>query len=88
MLSEISQTKTNTLWFHLYVESKKQNKWTNRTKQKQRNTVIQRKKVKMHESIQQLWDSINQNALFESQKKEKDRIDILKDNGLGFSKNI
>ena len=26
MLSEISQTKTNTIWFHFYVESKKQNK--------------------------------------------------------------
>ena len=26
MLSEISQTKTNTIWFHIYVESKKQNK--------------------------------------------------------------
>ena len=28
MLSEISQRKTNTTWFHLYVESKKQNKQT------------------------------------------------------------
>ena len=25
MLSEISQTKTNAVYFHLYVESKKQN---------------------------------------------------------------
>ena len=25
--------KRNTVWFHLYVESKKQNKWTNKTKQ-------------------------------------------------------
>ena len=24
MLSEISQTKTNTVWYHLYVESKKE----------------------------------------------------------------
>lgn len=51
-------------------------------------TEIQRKKVKMHESIQKLWDSTNQNALSKSQKKEEDRIDIWKDNGLGFSKNI
>ena len=32
--------KTNTIWFHLYMESKKQNKWTNKTKQ---NPWIQRK---------------------------------------------
>ena len=25
MFSEISQRKTNTMWFHLYVESKEQN---------------------------------------------------------------
>ena len=35
MLSEISQRKTNTVWFHLYMESKKQNKGTNIPKQKQ-----------------------------------------------------
>lgn len=34
MLHEISQRKTNTVWFHLYVESKKQNKWqTNKQQQ-------------------------------------------------------
>ena len=27
MLSEISQRKTNTVWYHLYVESKKYYKW-------------------------------------------------------------
>ena len=32
MLSEISQRKT---WYHLYVKSKKQNKWMNITKQTQ-----------------------------------------------------
>ena len=26
MLSEINQRKSNTIWFHLYVESKEQNK--------------------------------------------------------------
>ena len=26
MLSDISQTKTNAIWFHLYVESKEQQK--------------------------------------------------------------
>ena len=31
----ILDNKTNTVWFHLYVESKIQNKWTNITKQKQ-----------------------------------------------------
>ena len=33
MLSEISQRKTNIVWFHLYVESNK-NKWTVIIKQK------------------------------------------------------
>ena len=33
MLNEISQRKTNTIWFHLYVESIKQNK-QNKTEQK------------------------------------------------------
>ena len=31
MLSEISQTKTNTVCFHLYVESKKQKSQYNET---------------------------------------------------------
>ena len=35
ILSEISQTKTNTAWSHLCVESKKQNGWINKAKQKQ-----------------------------------------------------
>ena len=35
MLSEISQTKTNTIWYHLYVESKKYNKLVNITKKQQ-----------------------------------------------------
>ena len=34
MLSEIGQTKTNTVCSHSPVESKKENKWTNMTKQK------------------------------------------------------
>lgn len=46
MLSELSQTETNTLWFHSYVEYKKlvskqkQNKWnqTERQQQKHINT--------------------------------------------------
>ena len=29
MLSEISKTKTDTIWSHLYVGCKKQNKWKN-----------------------------------------------------------
>ena len=35
MLSEISQRKTNTVWYHLYVESKKYNRLVNMTKKKQ-----------------------------------------------------
>ena len=41
MLNERSQRKTNTVCFHLYVETKKQNKRSNITKQKQ--THIYRK---------------------------------------------
>ena len=33
LLNEISQRRTSTLCLHLYVESKKQNKWTDITKQ-------------------------------------------------------
>ena len=32
MLSEISQRKTNTVWYHLHVESKEYNKLVNITK--------------------------------------------------------
>ena len=35
ILSEITQRKTNTVCFHLYMESKKQDKWTNIAKQKE-----------------------------------------------------
>ena len=35
MLSEISQTRTNAVCYHLYVESKKYNKVGNETKMKQ-----------------------------------------------------
>ena len=35
VLSEISQTKTNTVCYHLHVESKKYNKLVNITKKKQ-----------------------------------------------------
>ena len=34
MLSEISQRKTDTVWYHLYVESKKYNKLVNIIKKK------------------------------------------------------
>ena len=27
LLSEISRRKTNTVWYHLYVESQKEHKW-------------------------------------------------------------
>ena len=35
MLSEIRQRKTNTVWYHLYVEAKKYNKLVNITKKRQ-----------------------------------------------------
>ena len=35
MLSEISQRKKNTVWYHLHVESKKHNKLVNKTIKKQ-----------------------------------------------------
>ena len=35
MLSEISQRKTNTVWYHLHVEPKKYNKLVNIIKNKQ-----------------------------------------------------
>ena len=35
ILSEICQRKTNTIWYHLYVEYKKYNKQVNITKKKQ-----------------------------------------------------
>ena len=35
MQSEISQRKTNSIWYHLYMESKKYNKLVNITKKKQ-----------------------------------------------------
>ena len=35
MLSEVGWWQTNTVWFHLHVESENQNKWTKITKQKQ-----------------------------------------------------
>ena len=44
MLSEISQRKTNTVWYHLYVESKKYNKLVNITK-RSRPTDIENKLV-------------------------------------------
>ena len=42
MLSEISHTKTNTVWYHLYVESKKQSKLVNIT---ERNRLTENKLV-------------------------------------------
>ena len=35
MLNEVRQRKTNTIWYHLYAESKKCNKLVNVTKKKQ-----------------------------------------------------
>ena len=42
----IRQRKTNTVQFHLYVASKKQNKWTNKTKiiDKEKRMVVARGK--------------------------------------------
>ena len=42
MLSEMS--KTNTMWFHLHVESNKQNKWKSKTKSNWHRLVVVRGK--------------------------------------------
>ena len=34
MISEVTQTKTNTIWFNLYVDSEWQSKWKNRKEKK------------------------------------------------------
>ena len=38
MLSKINQRKTSTIWSHLHVKSRKQNKWTTKPKEKQNDT--------------------------------------------------
>ena len=43
MLSETSQRKTNTVWYHLYVESKKYNKLVTKTNKKGRLTDMENK---------------------------------------------
>ena len=35
VLNKINQRKTSTVWYHLYVESKKYNKLVNKTKKQQ-----------------------------------------------------
>jgi len=46
MLNEISQTKTNTAWYHLYVESNKQTNNNNKKKSpKQSQSKIQQQRV-------------------------------------------
>ena len=38
--SAISQRKTNTVWFHSYVEFKKQSKWTKKKRDKSENKLL------------------------------------------------
>ena len=45
MLNEISQKKTNTIWYHLYVECKKHNKLVNITKKKKKQTQRYREEI-------------------------------------------
>ena len=45
MLSEMSQRKTNTLLYHLYVKSKKYNKLVNQKKKRSRLTDLENKPV-------------------------------------------
>ena len=45
MLSEISQTEEDTIWYHFYVESKKQTNLVNMTKKKQTHRYIENKLV-------------------------------------------
>ena len=40
MLSETNQRKTNAIWFHLHVESKKQNKWAKKQRDKQKPKTV------------------------------------------------
>ena len=42
MLSDISQRKANTVWFHFYVESKIQNKWTSKQTNQETGSYIQK----------------------------------------------
>ena len=58
MLSEIRQRKTNTVWYHLYVESKKQNKLVNKQKG-ERLTDIENKLVVTSVEVQTTMYEIN-----------------------------
>ena len=44
-LSEISQAETNTVWFHLYVESKKQMNKHNKTETENKQVVVREEGV-------------------------------------------
>lgn len=64
MLSEIRQRKTNTVLFHLYVESKKQNKHTyrNRVINTENKPVLQRKAGRgMDEPGERDWEEQTSN---------------------------
>ena len=54
MLSEISQRKTNTIWFQIYVKFKKQNKQTDKTNRTQ--THAYRKQTVGYKSGEELGD--------------------------------
>ena len=47
MLSEISQRKTNTVWYHLYFEYKTYNKVVNETKKKQTHRYREQKRSRL-----------------------------------------
>ena len=54
VLSEVSQTKTNTVWYHLYVESKEYNKLVNITRKKQ--TQRHREKASGYQRGEGRWE--------------------------------
>lgn len=56
MLSEMRHKKTNTTWFHLHMESKKQNKETNKQKMKQNKTYKPKTQKQNHKYEEQTGD--------------------------------
>ena len=51
MLSEISQRKTNTIWFHIHVESKKEmNRGQSKTKRTEKNWWLEDKRAESEQN--------------------------------------
>ena len=50
MVSKVSQRKTNSIWFHSYVEFKKQNKWPKGKRERERDRERGRKREANHKT--------------------------------------